>query len=308
MDLRGLEAMIAVERTGNFTKAANKLNLSQPALSRRVSGLEQEVGLALIERRRGRAGLTEAGKALLPHAEAAVASVQDGWDAIQAIGSGQGGTLVLAVPDMMCRPPLLAALQDFRRDFPHVELSLRTGNSTAVSDLVRRGEATIGMRFRLVHHPRLSAAAIATETMVVICAAGHPLRRHGAVEPERLAGETWIGIPTASDEPDGGLRNTLSEYGLQANRVMPISDFVAQKSLIEAGFGIGLCTRESVLPDLESGRLATLEVTAMRSDVPVVLLTRKDGYLGRPARSLIERVKQTMAGDPRLMHSVHRPM
>lgn len=295
MDRAALDALIAVERTGSFTEAARKLNLSQPALSRRILGFEEEVGIALLERRRGKAVLTDAGKALLPHAEVALASMKDGLDAIRALRKGAAGALVFAVSDAMCRPDLLGALQLFRKTFPDVDLSLRTGNSGVVSHLVRRGEATLGLRYRRDPHPRMASTLIRSQAMAVICAPSHRLLAGSHLDVEDLAGETWIGIPTAPNEPDGGLRHTLAEYGFRATRVMPINDLVAQKSLIEAGFGIGLATRESVQAELQAGRLKTLEVVSMRSEVPVMLVTREGGYQSDPARALIKLIKETFS-------------
>src|SRR4030095_15704355 len=85
MELDHVEAFVAIVRRGGFTRASTSLHLSQPAISRRVHLLERELGAPLFERIRGGAVLTEAGRALLPHAEALLASMRDGIAAVRAL-------------------------------------------------------------------------------------------------------------------------------------------------------------------------------------------------------------------------------
>jgi len=97
MELDHVEAFVAIVRRGGFTRASAALHLSQPAISRRVHLLEGELGAPLFERIRGGAVLTEAGRAFLPHAEALLASMRDGVEAVGALRGADRGTVTLAV-------------------------------------------------------------------------------------------------------------------------------------------------------------------------------------------------------------------
>src|SRR5881628_1072563 len=85
MEIDQVETFVAIIRRGGFTRAASSLHLSQPAVSRRLDLLERELGRPLFDRTRGGARLTEAGQAFLPHAEALLASMRDGVEAVQAL-------------------------------------------------------------------------------------------------------------------------------------------------------------------------------------------------------------------------------
>src|SRR5215469_5083576 len=92
-----IQTFLAIAELGGFTRAGRRLHRSQPAISRRLSLLEQELGAPLFERLRGRARLTEAGRAFLPHAEATLASLRDGQEAVRCLQAGIGGAVSLAL-------------------------------------------------------------------------------------------------------------------------------------------------------------------------------------------------------------------
>ncbi|MBB6123363.1 LysR family transcriptional regulator [Sphingobium subterraneum] len=294
MDQAALEAFIALERTGSFTQAARLLNLSQPGFSRRISAFEEEIGTPVVERRRGRAVLTEAGRAILPLSEAALSNLQDILAAVHAIKQGSTLALTLAISGAMCQPRLLGALYQYGRD-RNFRLSLRAGSSSVISELVQRREATLGLRYGDVSYPHLISTPIGVQTMVVICSPTHRLLGVSRITPEDLEEETWIGSPTALNEADGGLRKTVSRLGLRSMSVMPVSDITAQKNLIEGGFGIGLNPRDNVEKEIRAGRLAILPVGDISVEEPVTILSRKGGYMDETALGLIEHVKRFFA-------------
>src|SRR5262245_29115375 len=163
MELNQAEAFVAIVRRGGFTRASSTLHLSQPAISRRVRLLERELGAPLFERLRSGVVLTDAGHALLPHAEALLASMRDGVDAVSALrGTGQG-QVTLAIVGTLASTTLTERLRRFRETHPAIDLRLRTALSTEVSALVRRGDATLGMRYGTDPHPDLVSALIHEE-------------------------------------------------------------------------------------------------------------------------------------------------
>src|SRR5215467_2566319 len=97
MELDQAETFVAIVRRGGFTRAAASLHLSQPAVSRRLDLLERELGRPLFDRTRGGARLTEAGRAFLPHAEALLASMRDGLEAVRGLERADHGAVTLAM-------------------------------------------------------------------------------------------------------------------------------------------------------------------------------------------------------------------
>ena len=291
MDVDEVRTFLAIAETGGFTRAGQRLHRSQPAISRRIELLEQELGATLFERIRGRVRLTEAGRAFLPHAEAALAALKDGQDAVRDLQSGVQGALSLALVGTLADTHIIDTLHRFARRAAKVRLELRTASSAEVSRLVRRGEATLGLRYFATGRPDLVELAAGGEAMVVVAARGHRLAGRRRVRaPRDLAGERWIGFPPAAGDRDSSgdlLARQLIRVGLDGAEVTLIDSLTAQKRLAEAGFGLALVPESSVRDELSQGVLVALDVPAMRTSIPITALHRRDGYLSPAARALL---------------------
>src|SRR5690242_6413424 len=147
MELSELEAFVTIHRAGGFTRAAERLHLSQPAVSRRIELLERELGAPLFERLPGGIRLTEAGSALLPYAQQVLAAIADGKAAVHALEEEEQGTITLALVGTLASTQLTTHLQAFHEAYPHVRLLLRTARSDEVSTMVQQGDAHLGLRY-----------------------------------------------------------------------------------------------------------------------------------------------------------------
>ena len=218
VEIDQLEALVAVVRGGGFTRAAAALHLSQPAVSRRLNLLERELGAPLFDRVRSGAVLTEAGKAFLPHAEALLASMRDGVEAVRGLEGADRGAVTLALVGTLASTTLTAALRGFREAHPRIQLRVRTALSDEVSALVRRGDATLGLRYGADPHPDLVSVTVHDEPRLVVCSPRHRLARARTVAPAMLAEDAWIGFPSRPDglpEPSyTSLRQSLAASGL----------------------------------------------------------------------------------------------
>ena len=290
MELDHVEAFVAVVRRGGFSRAAATLHLSQPAISRRLRLLEEELGAPLFDRVRSGATLTDAGRAFLPHAEALLASMRDGVEAVTALKGGDRGTVTLAVVGTLASTPLTARLRRFREAFPAIDLRVRTALSREVSELVRRGDATLGLRYERDPHPELTSTPIHDEPMVPVCAPHHRLAHARQLRPAALAGERWITFPVRpgpGPEPYATLlEHRLAACGLGGAEVIHIDSLTAQKRMVEAGFGVALLAASSVDEELRSGSLRALPVRALHATIPVVLIHRTRAYRSGAARAL----------------------
>src|SRR3981081_3362569 len=141
MDSDALLTFLTVHRRGGISSAAKVLHRSQPAISRRIALLEQELGVPLFERIAGRTMLSD------PYAERAVAAAQDAENAVRALARPNSGPIALAVVGTLAGGRLSTIMKRFTRERPDVNFTLRTATSAEVSALIRRGEATIGLRY-----------------------------------------------------------------------------------------------------------------------------------------------------------------
>jgi DNA-binding transcriptional LysR family regulator len=291
MDITEIETFIAIAALGGFTRAAQQLGRTQPAISRRLGLLEQELGAPLFERIRGNVRLTEAGRVFLPHAEAALAALKDGRDAVRVLQTGIAGTVSLALVGTLADTHIVDVLRAFARRAKDVRLELRTASSAEVSTVVRRGEASLGLRYFNDNGADLISLAAGDEAMLVVAAADHPLSGRRVRDPRRLAGERWIGFPPFPADRDSSghvLARQLVRAGLSAAEVVLIDSLTAQKRLAQAGFGLALVPASSVRDELRRGLLVALDVPAMRTVIPVFAIHRRHGYLNPAARALLD--------------------
>jgi DNA-binding transcriptional LysR family regulator len=291
VELDHVEAFVAIVRRGGFTRASATLHLSQPAISRRVHLLERELGAPLFERVRNGAILTDAGRTFLPHAEALLASMRDGIEAVGGLRGAERGSVTLAAVGTLTSTALTERLRRFRETHPAIELRLRTSLSSEISALVRRGDATLGLRYDIDPHPELVCTPVYEERLVPVCAPDHRLARAQRVVARDLAGERWLAFPprpAATREPyASALEHRLAAFGLHGAELIHIDSLTAQKRMVEAGFGLALLQESSVDEELRAGSLRVLRIPSLSVTIPVVLIHRRRAYLSGAARALM---------------------
>src|SRR6188472_581597 len=192
MDSDALLTFLTVHRRGGISSAAKTLHRSQPAISRRIALLEQELGVPLFERIAGRTMLSDAGRVMVPYAERAVAAAEN---AVRALARPNSGPIALAVVGTLAGGRLSEILKRFAAEHPEVELSLRTATSAEVSGLIRRGEATIGLRFDRDGSRDVDCELLFAERLQVVCAPDHPRAGRRVAKLAELRGERWIAFP-----------------------------------------------------------------------------------------------------------------
>jgi DNA-binding transcriptional LysR family regulator len=206
MEVDELRTFLAIAETGGFSRAGQRLHRSQPAISRRLRQLEEELGAPLFERIRGEVQLTDVGRAFLPHTEAALAALKDGRDAVRELGAAVTGTVSLALVGTLADTHIVDALRRFTQLHKRMRLELRTASSAEVSDLVRRGEATLGLRYFACNRHDLVQQNVGHESMVVVAAPDHRLAGRRVRNPKALASERWVGFPPSRDDRDSSGR------------------------------------------------------------------------------------------------------
>ncbi|MDQ6907645.1 MAG: LysR family transcriptional regulator, partial [Chloroflexota bacterium] len=190
-----IEAFIAIVEHRGFTRAAEAIHLSQPAISRRVELLERELGTALFERIHGGARLTDAGTTFLPYARQALAAARDGKMAVDALENADVGAVILALVGTLADTRLTTRLERYRIAHPLVRLVLTTGRSHEVSAMVRDGDAHLGLRYGEDAHPDLVSVPVHEERMVIVASPRLGPQGTGPFSPEALAGLPWVMFP-----------------------------------------------------------------------------------------------------------------
>ncbi|WP_225185513.1 LysR family transcriptional regulator [Bradyrhizobium sp. NBAIM01] len=299
MDSDALNTFLAVHRRGGISHAAKFLHRSQPAISRRIALLEQELGVPLFERVAGRTRLSDAGRVLIPYAERAVAAAQDAEQAIRALTKQNAGPVSLAVTGTLADSRLSTIMKRFTKEHPAVVLSLRTATSAEVSDLIRRGEATIGLRYNADRSGDLACEQILRESLQVVCAPDHPRAGQRVKRLAELGGERWIAFPEIRGRREIAAAHVFALFltrGLGEVEWTAVDSLTAQKRLVESGFGLALLAKSHVAEELRAGSIATIAVGDLGAHQDIILVTRRDGFLSAAAERLLETIRRNYAG------------
>lgn len=296
MELNQIEAFIAIVQMKSFTRATHILHLSQPAISRRISLLEQELGATLFERVHKGIILTEAGETFLPYAQRILASVQDGLEAVRSLHLQDEGTVKLAMVGTLASTNFTHKLIHFREQFPSVQVQLRTARSSEVSDLVRGGEVHLGLRYFEDPDSELVSRLVAEEPLVVVCSAQRKWEKPDRVLIDDLHGIAWLSFPIGQGSSGEHFAQLLARqlqiHNLYDAERLFADSLTAQKRLIEADFGIGLLPLSSIQEELILGTLRILPIASLQTTAPIMIVYRRTGYLSKATQTLLEQLLQ----------------
>lgn len=260
MDLRQLSYFVAVAEEGQFTRAAIRVSVAQPAVSAQIRRLERELGEPLFHRDRRAVTLTGAGEALLPHARSALAAAERGRDTIASLHGVLRGRLRVGVAGPVDHR-FAAALGDFHRAHPAVEIAFTQQRNEPLLEAVASGEvdaAIVGIGAQPLP-PRIRTRVIATEPLVLAVRRGDPLSSRRTVTLAQLREQPMITLVRGS-----GLRTVLENACRDAGFVPRITAEAGElDSLVElAAEGLGA----AVLPysAADGADLAVLKITRPR--------------------------------------------
>jgi len=289
IDLDQLSAFIAIAQRGTVTAAAADLYRSQSAISRRLALLEDAVGAELFDRRGAMLALTDAGRAFLPFAERALAAVASGRDAAQLQLAPGAGTVSIAIVGTLVEAPLAQSLGELLRR--SLQLSILTATSSEVSRLVRQGEANLGVRYFDDEESEIVSEEIGVERMCVVAS-----ELHEPSTAEASVTRRWIGFPlTRTSKSDFGrlLQRQLTTFGVSYSDVMAVDSLSAQKRLVEAGVGIALLPESCIREELRRSTLRVIDLPQVATNIPIVLVSRRDGYVSPATRQAASMLRRT---------------
>jgi DNA-binding transcriptional LysR family regulator len=247
MELRQLEYLVAVAEEANFTRAAERVHISQSGVSAQVRSLERELGATLFDRSGRTANLTTAGAAALVHARAALASVDAMRKAVDDVNGVVRGRLVVGMV-VGCRvTPLFEALAAFHADHPGVEVELVEDNSAALIERVRIGEVDLALIASAgARPPDLNGFTIVSEKVIAVVHPEHPLARRRRVTIADLSTYPIVCLP-----PGTGIRTAFDQVcaaqGVEVTVAFEASAPDTVADLAARGLGVAVLS-ESTAP------------------------------------------------------------
>ena len=262
MDLSELEVLISLAQEGSFSRAAESLHRSQPAVSQAIRRLEDEVQAQLMDRTSRKVALTAAGTALLGYAKRMVQLREDARRTLEDPRLHKRGMLRLAANESVCNyvlPPLLKA---FRAKLPQVKIEVQQCPSNGIAMLLEEQDVDFGfLSFTPVQHALVSRLLFRDELCLVLYPE-HPLAKAKCVTLQQLAGEKFVAhmVPTPSRKR---LVDLFAREGVPLGIVMDLSSLETIKDFVKAGDGIAILPRMCCERELAAGELLAPQVRGM---------------------------------------------
>jgi Transcriptional regulator len=299
MELRQLTYFLAAAQTQNFRKAAVLCMVTQPALSRQIAALEQELGMTLFKREKQHVFLTPAGQAFATYARQATDLLQAGEHELLRWREGQSGVIHIGCNPSLAAvllPPLLAA---FRKQYPAIQLIVNVAHSDEVMALVEQGKADLGF----IYDPASISEIVAIkelfrQPLCLLAHSGHMLAR---LAPAALTLERILEEPLILLDKTARLRKVLDrlflQRGLTVQPAIEIASDVALKELVRCGAGVTLVPpalfwRSPWGADSDHNDCVLLPIADVTETFIFALLYRRIGQLSIPARQFVNMVMQ----------------
>lgn len=293
MDIASLRAFIAVAELGSFSRAAVRLHLTQPAISKRIVTLEQSVGFPLFDRNGRQVCLTEPGRTLLPHARRIINEIEDSLHAIANLSTEISGPLRVGTSHHIGLHRLPPIIRNYLQSYPEVELKLTFLDSEQVSKQVAQGLLDLGViTLPQQQSPQLEQHPVWQDRLVVVAAADHPLQQLTLHSPAQLTHHTAI-LPMTGTTTRLLIDQGFARYGSLPQHVIDINFLETIKMMVEVGLGWSLLPISMV--DAGVVALPQAELLPLQIERPLGVVTRHGFTLSNAAQAIYQ-LLQTIDG------------
>jgi LysR family nitrogen assimilation transcriptional regulator len=247
MELRSLFYFIRIADLGSITRAASHLRIAQPALTRQVQRLEDELGVALFTRVNRGVRLTEAGQKLHESANRILRDVERTGDEIRAHDAHPSGKIILGVTPTMCPVLVPELFARMRLHYPMIELKVVHAGMLRLEEMLIDGRVDLAVMSELSRSRLIVSTALAEEEMVLVTAPG--ARPPGVVSPSELRRTTLIlgdGLRAAMD-------SLLAGFGIELKVAVELNDHETIRLMVQQGVGASLLPHSSVARECGRG-------------------------------------------------------
>lgn len=292
---RRLQVFHAVARQLSFTKAAEALFMTQPAVTFQIKQLEEHFNTRLFDRGHGRIALTPAGDIVLDYAERILGLSAELDTRLKEMTGEVAGALLIGASTTIAEFLLPQVLGEFRARHPKVLPRLIVANSETVESRVAEYTLDLGFIEAPSHLPALVSDFCATDELLVLCAPSHPLAQLASVTPKQLLKHSFI-----SREPGSGTREVTDNYlesaGIRPDSldtVMELGSPEAIKGLVSTGLGFAILSRATITKEIRLGQLVALPLDPKLNRTLSVVYP-KEKFRSRLANTFIDFAKERL--------------
>jgi DNA-binding transcriptional LysR family regulator len=272
MDLGELEVLVAVAQEKGFSRAAERLGRTQPAVSQAIRRLEDDMGTRLVDRSSKDGTLTAAGQLLYGHAQRLLHLRRDAENEVRELRHLDRGNVAVAANEYTVLH-LLGVLAQFRRRHPRIRVEVKRSLASEIPSEVLGRDVEIGVVTYRPLQPGLTVVPLATDEIVLLVAPSHALAGRARVSIRELGGEAFLAHNVRSPHRERVVK-AFERNRTPLHIVMELPTLDAIHRLVSAGVGVALSPRRAAEAEIARGEVVALPVTDLRLPRPVNLVYR----------------------------------
>jgi DNA-binding transcriptional LysR family regulator len=293
MDFDQLKTFVEVAKLGSFSRAADKVLRSQPAVSAQIRQLEHEYGHKLFDRNTKSVRLTPAGEVVLDYARQLLALRISSMQAASNWNGVPTGTLSIGANEGTFLYVLPKVFSEYHRKFPKVRISVYRSFTHKVSEKVEEGAIDLGVVTMPVKSPSLVATPVFRDRILLVVGPRSPLFHHNSVTLQEFAQQPLIMPRTGSIRKI--IEKTLRPYRERLNITMELTSVVMIKQFVMDGFGVSLVSSSFAREDVRRGDARLLRIEGLDLWRELALVFRKDRSLPLVASAFVDVAKKKLA-------------
>ncbi len=255
---RRLQVFHTVARLLSFTKAAETLHMTQPAVTFQIRQLEEYFNTRLFDRTHNKISLTAAGERVFQYAEKILSLYGEMESQVRELTGDVSGILIIGASTTIAEYVLPILLGEFKEKYPGINIRLKVSNSMGIVHMVEDNSVDVGIVESPVSNKNLTVEVCWLDKLVFICPPNHPLAKKTTIR-----GQDLMGLPFVCREEGSGTREYIAEYLAKndmthhdLNVSVEVGNPEAVKSAVEAGLGVSIVSQATIIKELKLSTLA----------------------------------------------------
>ena len=290
MDLLHLEHFLAVVDEGTFTRAAERVNRTQPAISQSIRRLEEEIGTPLFSRDLHEVTLTEAGRLLAENARRILSLRDTALRQVSELRTLKGGRLTIAAPESAAVYLLPAPLRHYLQKFPNIRVGIQRSRLVDIPRLVMDREVDVGFLKDEPAFHELHWVEVHADEMILVASPGHPIAQRAGVQIRDIGAERFVihhGCGTTTNK----IMQLFAQNATRCRVVAELWSFENVKSFVREEVGLAIVPRITVRRELADGTLVQVPLAELSMPRRTLMVYRDQGYVSDSATELIKLVR-----------------
>lgn len=290
MEMNQLEVLAVVAEEKSFSRAAEVLHRTQPAISQAVQRLEQEIGEKLFDRSSKNGTLTLAGEVLLDYAKQMLNLRQTARNAIKEMRDLHHGKVTISANEHTVFY-LLPVIQEFRRLYPLVKIEVQRGVASRIPKEVLAREVELGVISFKPNDKSVNSTPVLVDELTLIVSPQHPLANRKSVSVKELGVETFVAHNAPSPYRQKVIE-TFDKHQTKLHIAIELPSLEAIKRLVEKGVGVALVPKLTAQNEITNGQLHAVSVREMKLERKLNIIYRRNSVLSHAAKSFLKLAKE----------------